>query len=141
MPWSSVILAFGQLNQPAERVDESHLLDGAAVNVQQLGIAYQNREAAGAGDRDVESVAAIEELDIAGNLSARGGGHRKEHDVGLLTLELVDRPDADTVGKPIDKTANLCVVRRDDHDVLELQPSFDAIRLSDGCVSEAGDGR
>jgi hypothetical protein len=37
MPWSSVILAFGQLNQPAERVDEPHLLDGAAVNVDTVG--------------------------------------------------------------------------------------------------------
>ena len=55
----------------------------------------QVRQAPGAGDRDVEAVAAEQEPHVAGHVLAGRGRHREEHHGRLLPLELVDGPDPD----------------------------------------------
>ena len=88
--------------------------------VEQLGAGGQHRQALGAGDGDVEAVARVEELDVARDLRAGGGGHREEDDGRLLALELVDGPDPDlrhaTLFEQLADAAYLGVVGGDDHD-------------------------
>ena len=110
------------LNQQAQRVREAHLLDRPAVRIEETRRTDEVRQALGARDRDVEAVAAEEELDVARDLGAARGRHREEDDRRLLSLELVDGADPDPhVGDSLPQAPDVRVVRRDDHHVPLLE--------------------
>ena len=58
----------------AKQIDQAHLLDGATTDVGQCGLGDQQGQAAGAGDSDIESVLALQKLDVARHAVAVGGG-------------------------------------------------------------------
>src|SRR5213592_433322 len=100
------------LDQPAQRIDEPHLVGRSAPDVQQLGAAGEHGEAAGSRDGDVEPVAAEEEVEVARDLLAAGRRQREEDNRRLLALELVDGADMYAAGQMGPKAAHLSVVRR-----------------------------
>jgi hypothetical protein len=70
-------------DEPAERVDQAHLLGVAATHVQQAGAADENGEAAGAGHGDVEPVAAEENSRLLGSSSPLEVAIEKKTTVGV----------------------------------------------------------
>ena len=69
-------------------------------------------------DRDVEPVAAEEELEAARDVVAARRRHREEHDRRLLARNLSTVPTAHAVRQLLAQAAHLRVVGRDDEDVL-----------------------
>jgi hypothetical protein len=88
------------LDEPAERVHEPHLVDRVAADVDQARAADQVREALRARDRDVQAVAREQGLEAARDLGAARARRRVENDRRPLALELVDRADAHALRKP-----------------------------------------
>ncbi len=73
----------------AKSVDELHLLDGAARNLEKAGICDHNSEASRPGNRDVQAVFAVEEFDIARQVFGARSCHGYEHNFGFLPLEFI----------------------------------------------------
>src|SRR4029079_6037275 len=63
-------LGIGELDEPAERVREADLRDRATVHLEKPRTRDEVRQAARAGDRDVQAVAREQELDPARNVLA-----------------------------------------------------------------------
>lgn len=75
-------------------------------------------------------VEAEQEIHSTRDVVRRGGRQRVKDDRRLLPLELVDRAHPCTFREPGTKRGDLCVVRRDDQDVLQRQLSRLTFRVS-----------
>ena len=93
----------------------------------------------GARDRDVEAVAAEEEVEAARDVLAGGAGHREEDDGRLAALEHVDGADADACGHGLADAGDGEVVGRDDHQVGALERA--RLRRSSSVTRAAGEQR
>ena len=112
------VVGAGELDEPADAVDELHRSQARAVGVEQPRAVDEDGEALRARDRDVEAVGVEEEVEAARDVLAGRAGHRVEDDRRLLALEAVDGADADAGGDAVADAAHGEVVGRDDEDVV-----------------------
>ena len=69
-----------------------------AGHIEEAGAGEDEAEDLRPRDGDVDAIEAEQEVDVAGHLGGRGGGHRDQADRRLLALELVDRADPRALG-------------------------------------------
>src|SRR5207244_4646029 len=93
--------------EPAERVDEPHLVNSTASRFEQTEAADDNRKTFRARDGDVQSIRIEQELQPARHIVAARGSHREEQDSRLATLKLVDGPDVDALRQRLAQAADL----------------------------------
>jgi hypothetical protein len=83
-----------RLPEKAERVGHPHLFGGPASYPEEARARHQDAERSSTGERDVQPVSRVQELDVSrGVVRGRRRG-RLENDRSLLALELVDRSDS-----------------------------------------------
>lgn len=61
--------------RPAECIDQPHLLDAVALNLNQLRAREDHRQRARPGNRHVQPIAAVKKLDVSRKLFTAGGHH------------------------------------------------------------------
>src|SRR6266480_6382376 len=84
-------------SQPAQRVNQLHLLNRPAARFEEPWRADEKGKALRARDRDVEAIAGEQKCEIARHVFAAGSRHRKENNRRLLALELVHSTDTHTI--------------------------------------------
>lgn len=103
--------------EKAQDIHQGHVFDGPARCLEEQGARHDDGCRLRAGDRDIDPVEREQKGEVAWHLLAAGGRHRYEADWRLLTLELVDRADADIRWQCYPECVDLRVVWGDDENV------------------------
>ena len=102
------------LSHSAQRVHESHLLRLVAFDSHQRRVGDHDCQALSTRHRQVDSVLAMQKLDVPWQILLAGGRRRHDHQFGFLPLKLVDDADTRFIQQDLLQQVDLHVVRRDD---------------------------